>query len=74
MKAGLSAGRVQSVAVRIIVEREREIAAFQPVADFRVVGEFIVDGLTIKASLNKRFKTEADAQAFRPIALERNTR
>ena len=57
----LSAGRVQSVAVRIIVEREREIAAFQPVADFRVVGEFIV-GLTIKAPLNKRFKTEADAK------------
>ena len=49
VKPGLSAGRVQSVAVRIIVEREREIAGFQPVADFRVVGEFTVDGLTIKA-------------------------
>ena len=64
VKPGLSAGRVQSVAVRIIVEREREIAGFQPVADFRVVGEFTVDGLTIKAPLNKRFKTEADANAF----------
>ena len=46
------------------MEREREIAGFQPVADFRVVGEFTVDGLTIKAPLNKRFKTEADANAF----------
>ena len=64
VKPGLSAGRVQSVAVRIIVEREREIAAFKPAADFRVVGEFTVDGLTIKAPLNKRFKTEADANVF----------
>ena len=64
MKPGLSAGRVQSVAVRIIVEREREIAAFQSKADFRVVGEFIADGLNVKAPLNQRFQNEADAHAF----------
>ena len=38
VKGGLSAGRVQSVAVRLIVEREREIEDFQPVASYRVVG------------------------------------
>ena len=64
VKPGLSAGRVQSVAVRIIVEREREIAAFQSKADFRVVGEFIADGLNVKAPLNQRFQSEADAHAF----------
>ena len=64
VKPGLSAGRVQSVAVRIIVEREREIAAFQSKADFRVVGEFIADGLNVKAPLNQRFQNEADAHAF----------
>jgi DNA topoisomerase-1 len=58
IKPGLSAGRVQSVAVRIIVEREREITLFKPKADFRVVGEFEVDKMGVKAPLNKRFSTE----------------
>ena len=64
VKPKLSAGRVQSVAVRIIVEREREINAFESKADFRVVGEFIADGLNVKAPLNQRFQSESDARAF----------
>ncbi|MDR2622401.1 MAG: type I DNA topoisomerase, partial [Dysgonamonadaceae bacterium] len=62
----LSAGRVQSVAVRLIVEREREINQFNAEAYFRVVAEFILpDGKTLlKAELNKRFSSEAEAKAF----------
>lgn len=62
----LSAGRVQSVAVRLIVEKEREINHFSSEAYFRVQAYFILpDGKTkIKSELNKRFKTEAQALAF----------
>jgi DNA topoisomerase-1 len=62
----LSAGRVQSVAVRLIVEREREINHFNTEAFFRIQAQFLLpDGKTIiKAELNKKFKTEAEATAF----------
>ena len=62
----LSAGRVQSVAVRLIVEREREINQFNSEAYFRVTALFVLpDGKTVlKAELNKRFQTEAEARAF----------
>jgi DNA topoisomerase-1 len=62
----LSAGRVQSVAVRLIVEREREINQFNSEAYFKVTAVFILpDGKTLlKAELNKRFTTEAEARAF----------
>ena len=62
----LSAGRVQSVAVRLIVEREREINHFQAEAFFRVVAQFLLpDGKSlVKAELNNRFKTEEEARAF----------
>ena len=62
----LSAGRVQSVAVRLIVEREREINQFNAEVYFKVVAEFILpDGKTLlKAELNKRFNSEAEAKAF----------
>ena len=62
----LSAGRVQSVAVRLIVEREREINQFNSEAYFRVTAVFVLpDGKTLlKAELNKRFPTEAEARAF----------
>ena len=62
----LSAGRVQSVALRLIVDREREIAAFQPHPFFRVEGIFQVPGSRkgVKAVLDRKFDTEAEARAF----------
>ena len=69
VKPSLSAGRVQSVAVRLIVEREREIQAFLPEAAYRVVATFMVpdaDGnmTEMKAELGTRFKTKEEAEAF----------
>ena len=69
VKPSLSAGRVQSVAVRLIVEREREIQAFQPEAAYRVVATFMVpdaDGnmTEMKAELGTRFKTKEEAESF----------
>ncbi|MCC7333114.1 MAG: type I DNA topoisomerase [Flavobacteriales bacterium] len=65
VKPSLSAGRVQSVAVRLIVEREREINNFKSESAFRVVANFIVSGkLTMKAELPKRFSTENEAENF----------
>lgn len=65
LKPSLSAGRVQSVAVRLIVEREREINAFVPESTFRVQAEFkIASGHKLKAELNHRFATEAEAVTF----------
>jgi len=61
---GKSAGRVQSPAVRLLVEREREIEAFEGSATFKVTAEFSVDGALMKAELPKRFDTEAEAQSF----------
>jgi len=61
---GKSAGRVQSPAVRLLVEREREIQAFEGSFQFKVTAEFTHDGATVKAELPKRFDTEAEAQAF----------
>ena len=64
VKPSLSAGRVQSVAVRIIVEREREIVAFKAESSFRVTAIFNIEGAEMKAELPKRFSTEEEAQAF----------
>ena len=61
---GKSAGRVQSPAVRLLVEREREIDAFGGSFQFKVVAEFTHGSDTLKAELPKRFDTEAEAQAF----------
>ncbi len=66
---GLSAGRVQSVVVRMVVEREREIETFVPTVSYRVTAEFV--GLTeggqeakFKTELNHRFSTKEEALAF----------
>lgn len=61
---GKSAGRVQSPAVRLLVEREREITAFAGSAQFKVTAEFAVDGQLMKAELPKRFDSESVAQTF----------
>jgi DNA topoisomerase I len=70
VKGGLSAGRVQSVSVRLIVEREREIQDFKAVASFRIDAEFTnEDGKTFRAKLPKNFDTKEEAEKF----LQQNT-
>ncbi|MDR1980065.1 MAG: type I DNA topoisomerase [Tannerellaceae bacterium] len=66
VKPALSAGRVQSVAVRLIVEREREINDFVSEASFRVIAGFTLpDGSTLlKAELNRRLQTKEEVNAF----------
>ena len=69
VSAGLSAGRVQSVAVRLVVEREREIELFVPTAQYKVSADFTgkdVQGskVTLHTELNHRFATEDEARAF----------
>ena len=69
VKPALSAGRVQSVAVRLIVERERELQAFKSETYYSVSGVFAIqnaDGSAseVKATLSQRFKTEAEARQF----------
>ncbi|GAL79976.1 DNA topoisomerase I [Algibacter lectus] len=69
VKGGLSAGRVQSVSVRLIVEKERDIQGFSPVASYRIDAEFSnEDGQSFKAKLPKNFSTKEEAQKF----LEKN--
>jgi DNA topoisomerase-1 len=65
IKPGLSAGRVQSVAVRLIVERERDINEFNPEASYKVVAEFKTEnGNVFGAKLGKNFITKKEAQEF----------
>jgi DNA topoisomerase-1 len=65
VKGGLSAGRVQSVAVRLIVERERSIQEFVSEIHYRVVAEFVnSEGKSFKASIPKNFDTKEEAQEF----------
>jgi len=68
VKPALSAGRVQSVTVRLIVERENEIKNFKPVSYFRVTGKFVVDNPSGKgellAELSRRLNTAEEALAF----------
>jgi len=65
IKGGLSAGRVQSVSVRLIVEREREIQNFNAVATYSVVAEFVNEaGKSFKAKLPKNFNTKKEAEEF----------
>ncbi len=68
IKPSLSAGRVQSVAVRLIVEREDEIKLFQSTSAFRIVGDFLLPNgdkvSQVRAELNKRFPKKEDAVGF----------
>jgi DNA topoisomerase I len=64
VRTGLSAGRVQSVAVRLIVEREREIRAFESESSYRVIAIFTVDGQELKAELANKLSTKDDARTF----------
>ena len=65
VKGGLSAGRVQSVSVRLIVERERDVQAFNSQASYRVDAEFKTDnGNSFKAKLPKNFNSKEDALKF----------
>jgi DNA topoisomerase-1 len=64
VKPSLSAGRVQSVTVRLIVEREREINNFEEKFSYRVTAVFVSDGKVFKAELNKRFDTIEEARKF----------
>jgi len=65
VKGGLSAGRVQSVSVRLIVEREREIQDFKAMASYSVSAEFSTEsGKIVKAKLAKNFSTKKEAEDF----------
>jgi len=64
VRPSLSAGRVQSVAVRLVVEREKEIQNFNSNSSFRLQGDFLASGKLIRAEVNKRPETKAEAQAF----------
>ncbi len=65
VRKGLSAGRVQSVAVRLIVEREREVLNFNAEDSFRIIGEFLTEqGKKFTAELKKRFQTLEEATEF----------
>ena len=64
IQRGLSAGRVQSVTLRLVVDREREIAAFVPEAFYRTEGNFMVEGTRIKGVLDTKFNGIEAARSF----------
>ncbi len=75
VKSGLSAGRVQSVAVRLLVEREREVENFKTVASYKVEAEFINEnGSKFKAKLPKNFNSSGEAESFLESCLDADFR
>ncbi len=64
VRPSLSAGRVQSVAVRLIVDRERDITSFNITSFYRVTGIFSANGKNFKADLSKKFATKEEAEKF----------
>jgi len=65
VKVGLSAGRVQSVAVRLVVDREKEIRAFNPKASYKVEGQFLsIKKEEIFAKIKKDFASEKESELF----------
>ena len=70
IRPSLSAGRVQSVAVRLIVDREREINAFVPQSAFKVQADFaLISGESLRTELNHRFADEQEARALMQTCL-----
>lgn len=75
VQPSLSAGRVQSVAVRLIVEREREIIAFESESSFRVTGSFLFatgegEKASLRAEASKRFRNEKEAGEFLQLCVD----
>jgi DNA topoisomerase-1 len=70
VRTGLSAGRVQSVAVRLIVEREREIRAFEAESSYKIVAVFTIDGQELKAELASKIPQKDDARTFLEAAAQ----
>ena len=64
IQRGLSAGRVQSVALRLVVDREKEIMAFRSVPYYKVDGVFEAAGVKVKGTLDTRFDTSEQARKF----------
>lgn len=64
VKPSLSAGRVQSVTVRLVVEQERKIEAFKATSSYRVLAYFNVKGVEFRAELSHRFDTKEEAEEF----------
>jgi DNA topoisomerase-1 len=64
VRPSLSAGRVQSVTVRLIVEREREIMNFKSTSSYKVTANFIAGNSVVKAELSTKFKTQDEAREF----------
>ena len=64
IQRGLSAGRVQSVALRLVVDREKEIIAFQSTPYYKVEARFVAGGVKVKGLLDTRFDTLEQARAF----------
>ena len=64
IQRGLSAGRVQSVALRLVVDREKEIMNFTPTPYYRVEAQFIAGGVKVKGLLDARFETLEQARKF----------
>ncbi|MEO6902722.1 MAG: type I DNA topoisomerase [Bacteroidia bacterium] len=64
IRPSLSAGRVQSVAVRLIVEREREVMNFKSVSSYKVTANFVTENVVVKAELAMKFKSQDEANEF----------
>ncbi|MBQ6243845.1 MAG: type I DNA topoisomerase [Bacteroidales bacterium] len=64
IQRGLSAGRVQSVALRLVVDREKEIIGFESAPYYKVEGQFVASGVKVRGLLDARFAAQEDARAF----------